>query len=143
MIQSQDHTEKLEALFEAFHTGGSRAAAGLVEQIFHPEVEFNTLGAGDAGGRTYRGLDGVADFFAELMDALDDVRFESPEFYPVGEDTVVVFTRRVGVDRRSGVPTREELALVYEFADETARRVTAYESPAEALEAAERGHAGA
>jgi hypothetical protein len=36
-----------------------------------------------------------------------------------------------------------DLSLVYEFAGGLVRRVTAYESPAEALEAAERGHANA
>jgi ketosteroid isomerase-like protein len=56
---------------------------------------------------------------------------------------VVVLTRLAGISRETGHPLRQDLSLVYEFRGGLAWRVTAYETPAEALEAAERGHAGA
>jgi len=143
MTEPLSNAEKLQRLFDAFEAGGPQAAADLIEDTFDPDVEFNPLQAGDAGGRTYRGLEGVLGFFSELHDAFDEVQYESRQFYSVGEDQVIVFTCLAGTDPHSAMPLRQELSLVYEFVDGLARQVTAYDTPAEALEAAERGHAGA
>jgi ketosteroid isomerase-like protein len=143
MTVSRSNAEKLRKLYEAFDFGGAEAAGPLIDEIFDPEVEFNPLDAGEVGGRTYRGRDGVIAFFGELDDTVGEVRYEPPQFHPVGDDLVVVFTRLVGTKRESAMPMRQDLSLVYEFASGLVQRVTAYDSPAEALEAAERGHADA
>ena len=139
----RSNAEKLRILYEAFDFGGAKAAAPLIEETFHADVEFNPLEAKSAGGRTYRGLEGVAAFFGELGEALEGVRYEPPQFHPVGDDLVVVFTRLVGTERDTAMPLRQDLSLVYLFAGGLVQCVTAYDSPAEALEAAERGHADA
>ena len=107
---------KVEGLFDAFEAGGPDAASQLIDEIFDPGVEFNPLPAGGAGGRTYRGLDGVRGFFSELHEAVEEVRYESRQFYSMGEDRVIVFTELVGIDRGSSAPLRQELSLVYVFA---------------------------
>ena len=81
--------------------------------------------------------------FAELHGELSEVTYEPPQCHPVGDDVVIAFTRILGSDRRTSAPVRQDLALVYEFSEGTVRRVTAYETPADALEAVERGHADA
>jgi ketosteroid isomerase-like protein len=143
MTESRSNAEKLRKLYEAFDFGGAEAAGILIDATFDPEVEFNPLDTGAAGGRTYRGRDGMVAFFGELSEALEGVRYEPPQFHPVGDDLVVVFTRLVGTERDTAMPLRQDLSLVYEFAGGLVRCVTAYDSPAEALEAAERGHADA
>ena len=144
MSDSPTNAEKLERLWETFENEGPAATAALVAETFHPDVEFNPLAAGSAGGRTYRGWEGMQAFFGELDEGFDEVRYEPPQFHPVGEDLVIVFTRMVGLARDTALPHRQDLPLVYEFTEDgLVRCVTAYESPAEALEAAERGHADA
>ncbi|HEY8640149.1 MAG TPA: nuclear transport factor 2 family protein [Solirubrobacterales bacterium] len=143
MTAPKSNAERLRKLYEAFDFGGAEAAGQLIDETFDPEVEFNPLEAGEVGGRTYRGRDGVLAFFGEMHDAVEEVRYESPQFHSVGDDLVVVFTRLVGTERDTAVPMRQDLSLVYEFLDGRARCVTAYDSPAEALEAAARGHADA
>ena len=143
MTKSRSNAENLRKLYEAFDFGGAEAAGTLIDETFDPEVEFNPLDAGTAGGRTYRGRDGMVAFFGELSEALEGVRYEPPQFHPVGDDLVVVFTRLVGTERDTAMPLRQDLSLVYEFAGSLVQCVTAYDSPAEALEAAERGHADA
>ncbi len=143
MTQQQSNAERLERLWDAFEAEGPEGAGDLIAQVYDQEVEFNPLQAESAGGRTYRGLDGVIAFFGELDEIFSDVRYEPPQFHPVGEDLVVVLTRLIGIARDSGLPMRQDLSLVYEFNDGLAWRVTAYETPAEALEAAQRGHADA
>jgi len=144
MSDSPTHAERLERLWQAYEDDGPAAAAQIMGDLFHPDIEFSPLLAGNAGGGTYRGRDGMQAFFGELHEAFDEVRYEPPQFHQVGEDTVIVFTRMVGLARDTGLPLRQDLPLIYEFTDEgQVRCVTAYESPAEALEAAQRGHADA
>jgi ketosteroid isomerase-like protein len=139
-----ENAGKLERLYDVFENEGVAAAAELVEALFDPEVEFNTVQTGHAGGRTYRGYEGMAGFFAELHSEFEDVHYETPQFHPVGKELVVALTRLVGTERGSSIPVRQDLALVYRFNDEgRVAEVEAYDTPAEALEAAQRGHADA
>jgi ketosteroid isomerase-like protein len=138
-----DNCAKIQRLYEAFENEGPAGAAPLIEQAFDPEVEFATLAHGSAGAATYRGFEGMAAFFAELHGELSEVTYEPPQCHPVGDNVVIAFTRMLGSDRRTSAPVRQDLALVYEFSEGTVRRVTAYETPADALEAVERGHADA
>jgi ketosteroid isomerase-like protein len=142
-MNGQSNAAKLEQLWDAFDAEGREGAARLLDQVYDPDVEFNPLPAGEAGGRTYRGIDGVIAFFDELNERFSHVRYEPPQFHPVGEELVVVLTRLNGLARDTGLPMRQDLSLVYEFSEGLAHCVTAYETPAEALEAAQRGHAGA
>jgi ketosteroid isomerase-like protein len=139
----ESNVERIRRLWEAFENEGFGKAAELVEQDFAEDVEFNPLAAGGAGGRTYRGRDGMMAFFGELAEGFADVGFEPVECHGVGEEIVVAFTRMIGTAKETGLPMRQDLSLVYEFGDDQVRCVTAYESPAEALEAAQRGHADA
>ena len=142
MSPGQDNCEKIERLYEAFENEGARAAAELIGETFDANVEFHTLQTGNSGGRTYRGFDGLGGFFGELHSEFEDVHYEAPQFHQVGED-VVALTCIVGTDRSSSIPVRQDLALVYRFAQQKVVVVEAYDSPAEALEAAQRGHADA
>ena len=135
--------ERIQRLWDTFDREGFAATQALIEETFDPDVEFNPLQHGEAGGRTYRGRDGMLAFFGELASAFADVHFEPPQCHQVGEDLVVTFTRMVGTSRDTKLPLRQDVSLVYEFAGGTVRCVTAYDTPAEALEAAQRGHADA
>jgi ketosteroid isomerase-like protein len=142
-MAGQGNGEKIQLLWDTFEKGGFAATTALIDETFDADVEFNPLAAGGAGGRTYRGRDGMLAFFGELAEAFSDVQFEQPQCHEVGEDLVVTFTRMVGTSRETSLPLRQDLSLVYEFAEGRVHCVTAYESPAEALEAAQRGHADA
>ena len=143
MSEQLSNTEQLARLYETFESGGAGAAAPLIEEIFDPDLEFNPLETGDVGGRTYRGREGMLAFFGELHAAFEEVRYEPPQLYPVGDELVVALTRLAGIARETGLPLQQDLSLVYEFSGGRVRCVTAYDTPADALEAAERGHADA
>jgi ketosteroid isomerase-like protein len=143
-MSGQANADKLQGLWDTFDAEGAEGAARMIGEVYDPDVEFNPLQAESAGGRTYRGLDGVIAFFGELDEAFSETHYEPPQFHPVGDDLVVVLTRLVGMARDTGLPLRQDLSLVYEFNEAgRAQRVTAYETPADALEAAQRGHADA
>jgi ketosteroid isomerase-like protein len=137
MTAPEANIESLRRLYETGETGGLEAAGEMIDEVFDPEVEFSPLLAREVEGRSYHGRDGMRTFFGELQEALGEFRFERPEYQPVGDDLVVVFTRLVGTGRDSTVPIGQELALVYEFDGGLVRRLTAYAAREEALRAAE------
>jgi ketosteroid isomerase-like protein len=143
MTAPRGNGERILKLYEAFEEEGPEAVGKLIDETFDEDVEFIPLQTGEVGGRVYRGRDGMIAFFGEIHEALDDVRYETPQCHEVGDELVVLFTRLAGTDRDTRVPVRQDLSLVYEFAGGLVHRMTAYETPAEALEAAQRGHADA
>jgi ketosteroid isomerase-like protein len=143
MTAPPSNGKRILKLYEAFEQEGPEAVGKLIEETFDEDVEFIPLQTGEVGGRVYRGRDGMLAFFGEISETLEDVRYEPPQCHEVGDDLVVTFTRLAGTERDTGVPVRQDLSLVYEFEGGLVRRMTAYDTPAEALEAAERGHADA
>ena len=143
MTSGPSNAELIQGLWDTFESEGFAATAEVVDRIFDEDVEFNPLEAGGAGGRTYRGRDGMMGFFGELAEGFADVGFEPVQCHDVGGNVVVAFTRMVGTAKGTGLPMRQDLSLVYEFGEGRVQCVTAYDTPAEALEAAERGHADA
>jgi hypothetical protein len=142
-MSAAENVKKLESLYDAFENEGASAAAEVIAELFDPDVEFNTLKTGRAGG-TYRGYEGMAGFFGELHSEFKDMRYELPQFHPVGENLIVGLTRIVGSSRESSIPMRQDLALVYTFNEEgRVVHLDSYDTPAEAFEAAQRGHADA
>jgi ketosteroid isomerase-like protein len=124
--------------FEAYaDDSGLDAALELIPEIFDPEVEFSPWLAREVEHRTYHGHDGLRTFFTELEDMLGRVRYASPEFHPLSDDVIVVFTRLEGVGRGSDVPVGQDLGLVYEFQGGLVTRLTAFGSHDEAMRAAE------
>jgi ketosteroid isomerase-like protein len=127
-----------------YEAGGLEAASDLLPEIFDPQVEFSPWLAREVEHRTYRGHDGLRTFFRELEDMLGRVRYAAPEFHPVSDEVIVVFTRLEGVGRGSDVPVGQDLGLVYEFRDGLVIQLTAFGSHDQALragEAAERAEA--
>jgi ketosteroid isomerase-like protein len=119
-----------------YEGGGLEAASGLIPEIFDPEIEFSPWLAREVEQRTYHGHDGLRTFFGELQDMLGEVRYAPPEFHPLTDDVIVVFTRLEGVGRGSDVPVGQDLGLIYEFRDGLVIRLTAFGSHEEALNAA-------
>jgi SnoaL-like domain len=68
---SQENVELVEAAFAALDRGD---LDGLLA-LFHPEVEFRSLVA-EAEGRTYKGHDGVREWWDSVVQALGGLRYE-------------------------------------------------------------------
>jgi ketosteroid isomerase-like protein len=120
-----------------YESRGLDAALELIPEVFDPEVEFSPWLAREVEHRTYRGHDGLRTFFRELQDMLGEVRYAPPEFHPLSDEVIVVFTRLEGVGRGSDVPVGQDLGLVYEFENGLVTRLTAFGSHGEAMRAAE------
>jgi ketosteroid isomerase-like protein len=79
----------------------ARDAPGIAE-IVHPQFEFVSLLA-SVEGRRYRGVDGLREYFADVEQAWEGVRFELEELKDGGELALLAI-RVYGRARASGVP---------------------------------------
>jgi ketosteroid isomerase-like protein len=87
-------------------------------------------------GRTYRGYDGLRQYFADMKDAWAEFRRDIEGVTDAGSDRVVVFFRLLGTARASGVPVDERVTTVFHLRGGRLHRMVVYRDRDEALEAA-------
>ena len=84
----------------------------------------------------YRGKDEALKLFTYLFEDFDDLQWDPEEIIDVDESTVVVVSHLRGRGRGSGVNVDSVTAQVWTFSGGKGRRITLYQSKADALEAA-------
>jgi ketosteroid isomerase-like protein len=126
---SQENVERLRRSYEAFNVAQEPDL-----ELWAPDIEYIQTADVGAGETVYRGRQGVAQAFAELIDAFEGLRVEAEEFFDLG-DRVLAFVRLRGRARRSGVPINEWFAHVATFRGSEIIHWHAYARRDEALEA--------
>jgi ketosteroid isomerase-like protein len=126
---SQENVERLRRSYEAFNVAQEPDL-----ELWAPDIEYIQTADVGAGETVYRGRQGVAQAFGELIDAFDGLRVEAEEFFDLG-DRVLAFVRLRGRARRSGVPIDECFAHVATFRGSEIIHWHAYARRDEALEA--------
>ena len=136
MTVREANLEVLRRWNDTYQREGADAALEIVPEVFAEEAEFSPLLAREVEGRAYHGHEGIRSFFRELNETLRGVQYETSEYHPVTDEVIVLITRMTG-NPRGTTPISQDLALVYEFQDGRVRRLTAYGSLDDALEAAQ------
>ena len=127
---SQENVEAIRRAYAALNSGDIPAVVGMC----HPDVVFdNTNAAFDAA--VYHGHEGLGELFSLGQAMWKSQRFELQEVIPFGEDRVVVLQRIVSVGR-DGVETIARNANVFTLRQGKATHIKAFQTKAEALEAA-------
>ena len=122
---------RVKEIYEAFGRGDVPAIQELVTDdiVFYDPGPPEVTHAG-----TYRGRDGVAEFFRLLAESQEFESFEPLEFYAGGERVVVLGRLRATV-RATGVTYDNEWAMVFTFRDGLVSRFQVYEDTARELAA--------
>ena len=129
-MSQEENVEALKRAFAAMERGDILAVLELCD----PEIELdNSNAVFDA--RVYQGHEGVLDFFSRSADMWESQRWEAEEIIPVGDDRVLVAQRIVSVGR-DGVETVAHNANVVTLRDGKAVHFKAFQTKADALEAA-------
>ncbi|HEX2128888.1 MAG TPA: nuclear transport factor 2 family protein [Solirubrobacterales bacterium] len=76
--------------------------------------------------RKYRGWDGFREWLDDVVDAFEDIRFESAEVAPLGPNAIFEVSRLAGHGRGSGIAIEYEFARIAEFEDGLLRRMRTY-----------------
>lgn len=129
---SHENVETVRGMLEAWNRvdfEGWVAAA-------HPEAEWSSAIVRQVEGpeTVYRGLTAFRRFWDDWH-ALWDLSIEPTDIRDLG-DTVVALARATTKGKAGGVEVEQGIGYVVEFEDGLVRRVRAYLSPEEALEAA-------
>jgi ketosteroid isomerase-like protein len=128
---SRDRVELVKAGFEAWN----REDPSWVLEHMSPEVEWVTP-ATDPYPGTYRGYEGVQEFWLQWRNAVGRLRFAVEELIDAGEHVVVV-ARRSAHSQETGLAIADKIAQVFTFdEDDVCIRVEEFHGREAAVRAA-------
>jgi ketosteroid isomerase-like protein len=131
---SQENVEIVRRIVRAFD---ERDTATAVEPL-DPRIELDATRspAEDVRG-SYKGLEGVAEFWRRWLSAWRTVEVGEPELFDGGNKILGWFTGQRNIGRRSGIEVANPpYGWLYTFRGDKIVRITLYMDKAEALEAA-------
>ncbi|HME03536.1 MAG TPA: nuclear transport factor 2 family protein [Solirubrobacteraceae bacterium] len=128
---SQENVEIAKALTEALNRLDVDAWAELSTADFE---WFPVLG-GTVEGKSFRGPEGIEDYFGELRDTWEEFRVIIDEFRDLG-DSVLALGRLEARGRGSGVPVALPLSVLGDYREGRIWRSRAFSDFGEALRAA-------
>ena len=132
MSVSEDRQTLIASMLDALNGRDPDAMRELV----HPDYEFRARFAA-LEGRVYRGPAGFHDYFRDIDDGFEDLRWELVEtVQPPDEAKLFAAFRFTARGRGSGIPIDMSVHQVWTFRDGFAWRNVSYASEAEALDAA-------
>jgi ketosteroid isomerase-like protein len=128
---SQENVETVLRLYEAFR----RRDTETVVAAYDPEIEWNMEGYPTwLGKRSYRGVDGVQEFFRDWLHDLDAFEADALDPLDLG-DRVLVTVHDRARGRGSGVPIERYHAQVWTFQAGRVIRIEVFDSREAALAA--------
>jgi ketosteroid isomerase-like protein len=128
---SRENVEVVRAILEAF---ASRDAEAIIAR-WHTDAEWRpAISPGGLEGTTYVGHEGIRRWLAEVAESWQTFDVIDPRFEAVG-DRVLVLAQVHARGVSSGAGIDAPLAQVWEMDEGKVRRLTAFVSHAEALEA--------
>jgi ketosteroid isomerase-like protein len=122
---------------ELFHKGMGAFLRGDIEPLLEtsdPEIEWYPFSAQVEGDRAYHGHEGVRRWWGNLNSTFEEFEASIDEVRDQGD--VVLALGRLQARFRSGISLDTEIGWVFRFSDGLAVWGRAYQSHAEALEAA-------
>lgn len=118
--------------FRAFGERGSFDVDAI-----HPEIEIVNFDSFPVT-RPYRGLEGVAQWLADISEPFEGFRFELVDVLAHEDDWVAARVRATGTSRTGGPPFELEWGAIYTFRDDRLIRAEGFRTTEEALAAAGR-----
>jgi ketosteroid isomerase-like protein len=114
----------------------ARGNFGAVLEVLAADVEFETYMPDSAETVTVRGTDALGAFMREWFGQWERYRAVGDEFRSVGDDTVLVLGRQLGIGRESGVEVESPGFTVWTFRAGKVVKLSAHYDRQQALRAA-------
>ncbi len=127
---SQENVEIVRRVVEATN----RSDLAALDTLWTADAEFHSTFAA-AEGRTFRGLQGIRDYFATLGEVFDELRIEIEGITEVDQDRLVVLVGLRGRGKESGAVVEAHHGHVWTIRDRKVKRIVSYLAPADAFEA--------
>jgi ketosteroid isomerase-like protein len=127
---SQENVELMERAIAAFN----RKDIAELEDLSSQDFEFFPILAG-VDGVTYRGSGAWAHYFAARDEIWSMWQIENFEIHDTADDRLACLFTVAGEGRLSGTSVNRRVGMTCEMRDGRLRRIRAYATPADALEA--------
>jgi ketosteroid isomerase-like protein len=128
-VAGAQNVEIVRRWFDAMQEG----EVGL--ELFGPDARIDNTPEFPITG-PYVGRDGVAQWWADLAEVIDEMRIENVELTAIDDHRVLSVQRVVGTFSNTGIPVDESWAAIIQVEDGLLVHATGYASRARALEAA-------
>jgi ketosteroid isomerase-like protein len=125
-----DNVELIESGYEALNRGDADAAAELAAPDCVARTRFAAL-----AGRTYRGRQGIDEWFADVAEAWEAVEQVPERFIEIDPERTIAVVRFKARSRESGAEVEQIFATVWTIRDGRATSIDTYDSLDEALDA--------
>jgi ketosteroid isomerase-like protein len=126
---SEQNAEMVRQVYRAADAGDLRAFL----DVLHPDIELRTSGVYPDFRSSYRGLNDAVEYWEAARGLWDDFSIEVVRLEDLGERVVALL--RQHVKGREGIVAEHTWGHVFSFSDGRVRRVVAFASWEEALEA--------
>jgi ketosteroid isomerase-like protein len=137
MSELEQLIPRFDQAFDALERGELDEFTRIVRDQTHPECDFYS-GIGSAvGGGSYRGVEGLRDWFGDLIESTSERHWRNRRYETHGEMMLVYFADFDFIGAASGAPIEGETAAVFELEDGICVRINSFTSHAEAREFAE------
>jgi uncharacterized protein len=124
---SEQLVELVRRGYEAWNSGDR----SWVLEHMSPEVEWITP-PDDPDPATYRGLEGVEEYWAQWRAAVGQLNFKVEKMVDAGQH-IAVTASRSGIGEHSGLQVSDRVVQVFTFEGDTCVRVTEFYDEAQAL----------
>jgi ketosteroid isomerase-like protein len=128
---SQENVAAIREAVAAINSGNLEDALARL----HREVEWTSADQ-FPDAQTYRGREGVRQFFTGWLDAFEGFQLHLEKSVAAGDEIVIAALRVSGEGSGSGAPVEATFAQVIEFRDRQIFRARMFPTEEEALEAA-------
>jgi uncharacterized protein len=121
-------------LIRRYYAASNRRDIEAALEMVDPEIEFRLAGVFPDLATTYRGHEGILEFFERFNEPWEELSVDPERVIDLGDRVLVLI--RFHATGRDGIAVQLPLAHLWTFRDGLAVRLQAFPDQAQALEAA-------
>jgi len=123
--------------FDALERGDLEEFTDAIRDRTDPACEFRSGIGSVVGGGSYRGLDGIRSWFADVLATSSERHWRNRRYESRGDELLVYLSDFEFTGASSGAPVSTETGAVFEFENERVVRINSFTSHDEARSFAE------
>jgi ketosteroid isomerase-like protein len=133
----EEQIPRFDQAFDALERGDLDAFIEVTRDQIHPECEFHSGIGSVVGGGSYRGVEGIRDWFGDLIDSTSERHWRNRRYETNGDRILVFLADLEFTGAASGASVSEETGALFEYEDRRCVRINSFMSHAETRELAE------
>jgi ketosteroid isomerase-like protein len=130
----EEQIPRFDEGFDALERGDLDAFTEVTRELVAPECELHSGIGSVVGGGSYKGIDGIRGWFADMIESSSQRRWRDRRYEAHGDSILVFLGVFEFIGAGSGAMVETKNGAVFEFDDGLCVRMTSFMSHAEARE---------